>query len=471
MFSFDQPPADNNDLNFSEVPCWFESRPDVQARCGRIQVWGMQQSYQLPIVVLASKQVGGFTGSSSFPLMYLGGGPGSGLGLDRINMDYWFNWYRRQNINAPLILMDYRSTGLATPTFSCGPFRRAYQQSIVGKRDQSPADLYRITQQCRDIWIQRGFRETDFSSYALAQDIVAVAETLGYDTVNLYGVSFGTRLAMMVASIRPDLINQMVLDSPVYIHREGVHFWPQTFSGAIDGYFMECKHEDNCVVTEGEFLDALTWLKTNAMDISIGRRDQPGRWELHVDDHLFVSSFFSGLYNPETIFRFAFAREMTTADQKEAMGLLMEWYINELLQPDFNYFVYYANRCQDANPFDQAIYDKGYAQSRWQNYLSYESQYDVCSLFDRQAIHHDLRLHNIDTPTWVLTGSLDPITPSENARLLSQSLGNAALVQFKQTGHGVLNTQACLVGSLPVLLSNDTDQRQLFKSCANIIEE
>lgn len=52
------------------------------------------------------------------------------------------------------------------------------------------------------------------------------------------------------------------------------------------------------------------------------------------------------------------------------------------------------------------------------------------------------RLHEIDKPTIILTGTDDKIVPAENSRLLARRIPKARLVEFPGAGHGFLVEKA-----------------------------
>jgi pimeloyl-ACP methyl ester carboxylesterase len=52
------------------------------------------------------------------------------------------------------------------------------------------------------------------------------------------------------------------------------------------------------------------------------------------------------------------------------------------------------------------------------------------------------RLHEIDAPALVLTGTDDKIVPSENSKILANAIPAASLVEFECAGHGFIVEKA-----------------------------
>lgn len=73
-----------------------------------------------------------------------------------------------------------------------------------------------INQRCHGAFRAAGLDPAQFTTANSAQDLVGLLATLGYDSYNLHGVSYGTRLALETLRRHPDApIRSVVLDSPV----------------------------------------------------------------------------------------------------------------------------------------------------------------------------------------------------------------------------------------------------------------
>jgi pimeloyl-ACP methyl ester carboxylesterase len=66
---------------------------------------------------------------------------------------------------------------------------------------------------CRDRLIQEGIDLSAYNSAASAADVNDLRIALGYDQVNLYGVSYGSRLALTVMRDYPGILRSVILDS------------------------------------------------------------------------------------------------------------------------------------------------------------------------------------------------------------------------------------------------------------------
>jgi pimeloyl-ACP methyl ester carboxylesterase len=98
-----------------------------------------------------------------------------------------------------LVAYDDRGTG-DSGLLDCPALQRA-----------NTADTERAaTAACADaLGVQRNF----YSTATHAEDLDAVRQALGYDKIALYGVSYGTKLALAYALAHPDHISRLLLDS------------------------------------------------------------------------------------------------------------------------------------------------------------------------------------------------------------------------------------------------------------------
>ncbi|MFN8464467.1 MAG: alpha/beta fold hydrolase [Caldilineaceae bacterium] len=163
------------------------------------------------------------------PLVYLAGGPG-GAG----SFDVPANPLLYQNLNKirerrDIIVYDQRGTGYSNYLL-CAPFESAL--GILQDRDKNPEIAAAIANlQETELGVGYGALRANlcgvvtrllagvdlgqYNSESSAQDIVQLVEALGYtEGYNLYGTSYGTKLAQFAMRSFPDGIRAVVLDGP-----------------------------------------------------------------------------------------------------------------------------------------------------------------------------------------------------------------------------------------------------------------
>jgi pimeloyl-ACP methyl ester carboxylesterase len=136
------------------------------------------------------------------PLIFFAGGPGQaateawpivGRALNKLNE------------TRDILLVDQRGTGQSNPL-------KCPQVELKEALAQDWAELGPSTQECLDsLDADPRFYTTTIAMY----DIDAAREALGYDKVNLYGGSYGTRAAQVYLRLFPERVRSVVLDGVV----------------------------------------------------------------------------------------------------------------------------------------------------------------------------------------------------------------------------------------------------------------
>ncbi|HTO80890.1 MAG TPA: alpha/beta fold hydrolase, partial [Methylomirabilota bacterium] len=218
--------ADSNALpRFEKVDCWFVPPKTKQVACGylitledRTKPTGRQ--VKLPIVVI--KATGGQRKPD--PVVFLSGGPGQGVGLDKKQIEEWWKYdkYWPWMTNRDLILFEQRGTGLAEPSLNCTEIDQRGIELLQNMRDAAHvrAIYAEATEACRKRLVAAGIDLTHYLTRDTATDLAELRQTLGIKQWNLMGVSYGTRLALATMRDHPEGIRSVVLVSvyPPEVH-------------------------------------------------------------------------------------------------------------------------------------------------------------------------------------------------------------------------------------------------------------
>jgi pimeloyl-ACP methyl ester carboxylesterase len=167
------------------------------------------RSLRLPLVIYRS--LNPFPPAD--PLIYLHGGPGaSAIEWAAANFEGFIGplLYERD-----VLVFDARGFGQATPVLDCPELLNQFHLELRQEIDlEYRAAVYGpLVKACRDRLASQGIRLAHYSSAAMAADLRDIVELLGYEQVNLYGVSFGASVAQVVARDHPEILRSLVLDS------------------------------------------------------------------------------------------------------------------------------------------------------------------------------------------------------------------------------------------------------------------
>ena len=151
------------------------------------------------------------------PVVFLAGGPGSS---PLTSGETWATFFAGLRQDRDILFFDQRGTRLSSP-LRCEAYTKLMALSLPPDVDESAgalavptnptdiADADNLLQTARELYgpaaaacahqlTEQGVDLTQYNSIASANDVVALVKALGYDEYNLYGISYGTRLALEV---------------------------------------------------------------------------------------------------------------------------------------------------------------------------------------------------------------------------------------------------------------------------------
>jgi len=183
------------DLHEENAECGFLIVPENRDEPGK-------RTLRLAVAILKSRSAN----PQPDPVIYLHGGPGGSAisGASR-----WLDHPLREDRD--FILLDQRVTGYSEPAL-CPQLSR--DDMVVAARDLSPdqatAARLALSLACRDALLERGVDLGSYNSDGSAADLVDLRRVLGYDSWNLYGISYGTKLALTTLRNSPEGIRSVV---------------------------------------------------------------------------------------------------------------------------------------------------------------------------------------------------------------------------------------------------------------------
>lgn len=202
------------------------------------------------------------------PLVYLAGGPG-GSALAEIAT--YSNLFAPIRKDRDILLFDQRGAAFSSP-LRCNDWTmdQLFDLSIEGLLEPQagevaadlalPADtdanrlldiarkdLGPVSERCAKQFTGAGIDLAMYTSAANARDTIALIEALGYPEYNLYGISYGTRLALTIARDFPESgIRSMVLDSVFPPQIDSFEQYPSELPEVAAQLFADCRRDAPC---------------------------------------------------------------------------------------------------------------------------------------------------------------------------------------------------------------------------------
>ncbi|MGI1677778.1 MAG: alpha/beta hydrolase [Cellvibrionaceae bacterium] len=470
-----------------QVDCWFDIPDDLPSEldveCGQWRTKPVKADKSVPLetefnlmfVVLKDNS----TDHKNDPLFYLSGGPGSSTYLEIENIDSWYYWAEIAKLSRDIILVDQRGTGLSLPKFECDNYtqfiRNTLKESLPIKEEYKQA--YKTAEACLQKAKKKGFKFADYSTSLSANDMNNIATALGYAEWNIMGGSYGTRLGLEWMRQNPKQIRSAVLDSVYPLDKGTLEEWPKTIHNAFSYFWDRCVQSSNCSNTkenksensktsqqlEKEFWQAVAILDKYPQSITIPL--WYGDWPINavVNGHRFISLVYQSLYDDtlqEDILQaindinvggpLSNSRIINTDTIKK----LAENSINSELATEFNVLTYFAVECSETPlPNKDNYFEELSHYPFLKNYAEHAFEYDPCHLFDQRSDIDSFRQPvKSATPTLILSGGYDPVTPTVWARELAGRLKNSLFWYLPDVGHGVVNSNVCVHQSLRAFL-------------------
>ncbi len=200
--------------------------------------------------------------AAAAPLFLLAGGPGQGATAMYTSYAAAF---ARVNRNHDIVLVDQRGTGKSAP-LTCD-----YPDDWQAASDDIPA-LRQATLACLH---EYGDRVRFYTSSAAVADLAAVREALEYPAIDLYGASYGTRVAQLYMRRFPASIHAVILDGVTYPEQAIGPDTPLDGQRALDLIVKRCEDSTDCAAAYPELQQDL---------VGLLRQFGPQRAVMTIDD-------------------------------------------------------------------------------------------------------------------------------------------------------------------------------------------
>lgn len=371
------------------------------------------------------------------PLVYLTGGPGAS-GID----NSWEVWETPSLKNRDLILVDPRGVGYSQPKMDC-PSNLAPDASTQNQApttEESNARDIQWSKTCRDSLVSQGFDLTAYNSLSNANDLDDLRQALGYAKWNLYGVSYGTRTALVTVRTFPDGIRSVILDSvlPPQVDRIGGDL--TSAASSFSAVFSACKADPTCNQDypdlDKKFYELVKKLDQQPMKIKVPDGETGKTKQVWVTGGAVVGGL------EEIVKRSFLLRLVPLAITRIHAGdqnLLENLYAG--LSASDNQAAYNVVLCHDVGAlFDEKAFSAELEKhpELKSNYATYTDSF-TCPIWNAgQADTAETAPVQSNIPTLILNGSeFDSATPPSYAKLAASTLSNSHLFVFTQYTHSV----------------------------------
>ena len=421
--------------------------PSIKARCGTMlrplnPADPDSAEIKVRVAVVAALNLSPETDA----IVPIAGGPGQGSIEFYSSVSSAFEELRR---NRDILLVDQRGTGESS-RMDCV----IEDDAILFEDQYSLEDTVEFIGECLEA-LPHDPRY--FTTSVAVTDLEAARVALGYTSLNLYGVSYGSRVAQHFARRYPGSTRTVVIDGVV---APQISLGPEIATEsqrAVDNILARCAADTAC---SGSFPD----IETTFARVVAELRESPV--QVHVPHpntgRIEKVSFGSGqlagavrllAYNPNTIALLPLM--IHEAGEGNFVPLTSQFMLTAVAMSDsLALGMHNSIMCTEDIPFlDPATIDHEAIEASYMGSFQMDTLDAICASWPAGPIDPDFKEPlATDLPFLLLSGDADPITPPRYAEMAAVELTNAAHLVGRHQGHGQL-----VVGCLDGLVAEFVD--------------
>jgi pimeloyl-ACP methyl ester carboxylesterase len=360
-----------------------------------------------------------------------------------------------------IVLLDQRGTGESAP-LSCD----VDEDIVVGK--YSAEQTVQLTEQCLG---RLPHDPRYFTTSVATRDLEALRQALGYGPLNVYGISYGTRVAQHYARRYPDTTRTVILDGVVPPQLPLGPDIATESQRAIDSVFARCAETPACNERfpglGDDFALLLGALAEEPVTVSLQHPVTAKRELIEFSADHFAAAIRLLLYNPRTVALLPLLIS-DAADGNFAPLAAQFHMVVESLSESLSIGMHNAVMCTEDAPFiDWNGVDQGAINASYMGPVQLEAIRAMCSIWPQGLLDGDLRNPLVtDKPVLLLSGGADPITPPYFAALAAVEMQNAWQIVGEHQGHGLAG-----VGCMPRIIAEFVDAASLSDISTDCVQD
>ncbi len=443
-----------------------------ESLCGTISVFENRASQEgrrigLNVMVLPSTTAV----TKPDPIFLLAGGPGQSAVTAGPSLYSRLNVLRK---GRDIVLVDQRGTGESN-SLACEldiPFDEQFNLTMA----EAMEDQIDLLKKCLETW------EADPSLYTTPiamDDLNEVREVLGFDKINLVGISYGTRAGLVYLRRHEESVRSLVLDAVVPMTLPIPKNVAIDAQSAFSKLLQDCQNQSGCQQAYPDLYDHFQQLVerlTLSPEKVTVHHPRTGETVTGTIDPVLISHLVRNIMYDRTLSRLlplvieqayvgnyqplsALAYSMTGDESTLSTGMM----VSVLCAEDMK-LVDSPNKSKD---FDNPVYDLAAA---------------ACTFWPAGSIPENyFEPVTSSVPVLLTSGTLDPITPPKYGWEAAATLSNSEHIVVPGVGHGSIVT-GCMPdvvaefinkpqpGSINAACSGNLQRPPFFTSFGGVLE-
>ena len=315
-------------------------------------------------------------------------------------------------------------------------------------------------------------KENDLRYYTTSiavDDLEALRIAAGYSQLNLYGVSYGTRVVLHYLKKYPDSARTAVIDGVVQTGLnlaggEIARRWEDSFEALNN----RCQSEPTCAETHGDLYEQYRLLqerfKAAPVTVAVPHPTTGIATEYTFGEHTLFGAMRLMAYSTEQLSLMPLLLSEAVKENytfAAAQSLLMEANFADQFATGMHNSVV----CTEDAPFVTED-SKSQAKGTIVGEMMSDMLMSGCEVWPQGQMDEGfLEPFSSDIPVLVLSGETDPITPPANGEVAAQQLGNTKHIVVPAHGHGVV-ARGC-VPNLVGLFIETASLETVDETCTN----
>jgi pimeloyl-ACP methyl ester carboxylesterase len=443
------------------------SQEGIDIICGFVEVPSNYSDPQGPTLQLAVAIIKSLKNEpKQDPVFFAQGGPGGSTLKTYISPLLSAN--SRLRADRDIVLFDQRGTLYSRPSLYCDE----YDEYVLENLDTDfPDEVYQrlrleVMEACRNRLLTQDINLSDFDSVENAKDIEAIRIALGYEKINLYGVSYGTLLAQHYMRLFPNSLRSVIQDGVVVAERNAFLDNTANIDAAFRRLFESCSSDSDCQRyfpdLETTFFDLVAQLDSDPAQITLTHPDNGAKYPALMDGDSFIGSVFQMLYVSSLIPTLPVMIFLARKGNYSMLERILSIFI---FDRSISYGMYYSVWCSEYPEIDPQQIELSGVHPRIAQYMKNDLAYflETCNLWKVESLEDVNTPVTSDIPTLLLSGEFDPVTPPQNAERVAQFLSLSYTVSFPSGAHGQALDNPC--SDQIILLFLDNPQMEPDTTC------
>jgi pimeloyl-ACP methyl ester carboxylesterase len=277
------------------------------------------------------------------------------------------------------------------------------------------------------------------------QDYDRVRRAMGYDKINIMGVSYGSRSAQVYLRLFPDTVRSVTLDSVVPMQLALGQEHALMLDRAVSSVFEDCRGDENCAALfpghESELQELLDGLRAEPRWITITNpvNGQEQEVRLTAETLAVAIRFLSYSSESQAVLPLLIHEALSTGNlaRLTTQAILVMSGLNEMLARGMELSV----MCSEDYPFMNLQAD--HSETIIGN-IFLEAVAVQCESWPRGIVPEDFHEPVIsDVPALLMSGQRDPVTPPQYAARVAETFSNSLNLVARGQSHSVLRN-SCL---------------------------